>query len=82
MKIEDFSPRMQKLIRWINKVETRLENRAGARRRPVAGGLPPLQFVELPAEPDHMKLDWGMGRSSIHPAVQRSDPGWNDQFGA
>lgn len=82
MKIEDFGPRMQKLIRWINKVESRLEKRARARGPVGNGGIGALPLIEVREDISHPRLDWGLGRSSPHPAVQRTDPGWNDQFGA
>ena len=80
MKIEDFSPPIQRFLRFIYRLEARLEKRARGRVR--GSGMPGVQFTELPADPNHLKLDWGMGRSSINPVVRQNDPGWNDQFGA
>lgn len=76
MKIEDFSPRIQRLIRFINRLEARLEKGARARRAQHGGGWQDLQYPGPPAS-DPMKLDWGMGKASLNPIVREH---WNDEL--
>ena len=76
MKISDFGPRMQRFIRFINRLESRLEKRARARGAKTGGGWQDLEYPE-PSAPDPMKLDWGVGKGSLNPIVREH---WNDQL--